>query len=622
MKIHAVAQLQSPSSPRSRGIAYRSGAFGLLFAGMAFTYALATSGSGDTTLSLTAGSRAIGTTCPRLQTQFVTDSDLGLVLAGSTFKRRLLVRYGIPPHTFQILIKPTTGFNIDSQGIVSGKAVDGVDTFLEGVLDFSSKKAPLLAATRNFFITGITPDTSSGLPVFVNGPVLSKGVTGQVYEFPLQVVGGTPPYTFDVLDDVSQQAVPQGLVVGSDGDITGTPIIGDATSTFQVTATDSTGIAVKQTVSITIVQGSIQSDLIASSGTFFLRFGRDGSQDAFHLSLIINKAELSRFGIRKQSDLVGLPFAMKIGGVLFPQTLNGGTTSTTPGTGNIFDQKGSIKVPAPFVFGTTTTTPKNAPRYKISLNPANGALNVSFSGASLITGLNANFRTFHNNIPVEVTIGSASVAQLISTSVATSSATGTGTTATPANVVFDKSAVVKFNFRRNATSGKGTTNKSDITSPTGQFIITKVHGTETLGSGNFDFVQMSFGGFLRLPGGKPVAPNAGDVVSVIVGGSDNNCIGSFPASSFIQSGSILTFTNSDASIPLQTITIDNKKGTILINTHKVEAFRLFSEDILESGVPHILPVIVTFSSPDGKNVTFDAISTVGIFRHGTRLQNR
>jgi len=58
---------------------------------------------------------------------------------------------------------------------------------------------------------------------------------GKAYNFDLQAVGGTPPYSYEV----TEGALPQGVVLESYGVISGTPITaGDTTAFVLLTDTD------------------------------------------------------------------------------------------------------------------------------------------------------------------------------------------------------------------------------------------------------------------------------------------------------------------------------------------------------------------------------------------------
>ena len=64
---------------------------------------------------------------------------------------------------------------------------------------------------------------------------LPRFTVGKAYNFDLQAVGGTPPYSYEV----TEGALPQGVVLESYGVISGTPITaGDTTAFVLLTDTD------------------------------------------------------------------------------------------------------------------------------------------------------------------------------------------------------------------------------------------------------------------------------------------------------------------------------------------------------------------------------------------------
>ena len=621
---------------------YRSGTVGLFFAALGFTYALATSGSG-TTLSYGAGSRTIGTTCPRPATQFVTAADLGTVVIGTNFRRQIVVRFGIAPHTFAYAdAKTSPPFALTNKGLLQGNPASPAMSYNFGidVTDFNNSST----LRKDFTINVITPLDSSSPLQFVTGPNLSPGVTGESYDYTVEATGGggaggVQTYTYALADDASQQAFPQGLFLKSDGRIFGNPVIANPSGyKFGIKVTDNSGNSVTQQFTLPILQGSIQTDIIATGG-FRFSFGRDGSHDSLKLSLIINKDDLAAANIRSKADLAGVPFSMNIGDVTLPAGAGTGTATGvatgTNGVGNTFDSNGRVVAFLPPGRGGPFPRPAGA-FYTVTLDPKTGVMKVSFTGISLIEALGGNFRTFRTIIPVRVFIGAQAVAnQSNTTNTATSTGTGvsTGTTTdtstntgTGTNSIaaldYEKVTPVRFKYRRNSLFGSGSVSKHDKNPPGGQFLITKVDGSEVKGPGNFDVVRLSFTGILRLPDGKPLVPNSGDLVSITVGGTVNSCLGAFPASSFAQKGGVLTFTNNDASVPLHTIKIDNNKGTIYFDMNTTEAFRLFAKDTLLAGQPEQLPIFLSFVSPDGSTVSLDAISSVVVFRRGLKLQNK
>ena len=137
-------------------------------------------------------------------------------------------------------------------------------------------------------------------------------------------------------------------MLSSDGTVKGTPTTANLNPPpFTVAVTDSSGAVISQGFILPVVQGPIESALIVTKGNFNLNFSKDGSADSIQLSGVINKDLLSVAGIRKKSDLAGVPIALGVGGVVLPQGLTATTTGTSTVTQvNTFDINGKNQLSA------------------------------------------------------------------------------------------------------------------------------------------------------------------------------------------------------------------------------------------------------------------------------------
>lgn len=88
-------------------------------------------------------------------------------------------------------------------------------------------------------------------PVQITTTSLPGAAFGSPYDQPVQVAGGVAPYAFSL----ASGALPQGLTLGDDGRITGTPTGSPGTSTFTVRVEDGTGHEDTQQLSITVGKG-------------------------------------------------------------------------------------------------------------------------------------------------------------------------------------------------------------------------------------------------------------------------------------------------------------------------------------------------------------------------------
>jgi hypothetical protein len=103
------------------------------------------------------------------------------------------------------------------------------------------------AARRSMFI--LVSDTNSGInSVGILTTSLPSGTVDRRYSQPLNVGGGTPPYSWSI----SSGALPDGLEINSTtGEISGTPTL-DSEETFTVKVVDARGQTATKTLSITI----------------------------------------------------------------------------------------------------------------------------------------------------------------------------------------------------------------------------------------------------------------------------------------------------------------------------------------------------------------------------------
>jgi hypothetical protein len=603
----------------------RTTGIGLLFACLGFSYSMATTTDGSAA-GRGVGSRAIGSSCTRPQTVFVTDTDLGVVVVGTQFTRQILVRFGFKPHKFYVgAVIPSSDIEISESGTVSGTKKDTtVESFEVKVTDVIDGKESL-PVSKIFTIRGVASIT--GLPLstqFVSGPVLPVAVANEPYTFTIHSNGGNPPYAYEFVSDSDYIALPVGLAFNLDtGEISGKPVVPTATpANFSIRVRDSLGATSIRTFSLTVLPGTITSDFIATSGSFKLNFGKPDS-DSLNLSIILNRTDLIRSGILKTSDLTGLDFAMIFGGVQLPPTLVEVDEQGNPITGGAtlprtFDKNGKLKFPD--LFNQQQPVKGYNGQYNVKLNAETGLLNVNFKNMTMIKTLGANFNTFRDIIPVAIKIGDAALNPMAPS--------------VPDSVGFDKTDVIKFDYKRRGAIAKGSAKANDKRAPAGLFLITKAQGVERqvtvvdpIDPTKFtqpDRIFLKLNGFLKQVGGQPITFGTNDQVSILFG---DTCIGDFPASSLkrVNEGR-LELRNDDASAAgLFNLIIDNAKGTIYIDTHGLNPRTIFGQDILVSDERLLLPVTFTITSPTNTLITnalFDGQSSIILYRKGNSLRSK
>ena len=263
--------------------------------------------------------RVLGTFNTRNAVQFLTTSDLGAVVVGTQFARQILVLYGFRPHvyTFGNTQPNSTKLTLSHAGKLSGmETTTGADIFDVVVTDTPAGK-PLPPIIRTFGILAV--DQQFGTPLHfetgakVASPLPTQNITlpvalaGDVYYYTFQGNGGHPPYLFEVQEQTSGRFVPQGLAFDAkNAQLFGKPAVptlAGAPANIDVLLTDSAGGQVLGHFSLTVVQGTISSQAVATQGSIKLQFGNADGRDSLDLTLVLDKSDLGVAGIRTAADL-------------------------------------------------------------------------------------------------------------------------------------------------------------------------------------------------------------------------------------------------------------------------------------------------------------------------------
>ena len=606
----------------------------LLLSSVGFTFALFTSTSPGASANATGAlPRVLATNCTRIPTEFVTAPDLGAVVVGSQFTRQILVRFGFRPHTFKFGQFGAFGgaITISEAGKIQGAFTDVGLNLFEVVVKDGASGIPQPPISRIFGMTAVDQQFSEAPLHFETGAPITPGtltqtitlpdaVSGDSYFCSIQPNGGVPPYTTELIAPTGVRFLPQGLAYDIKNLlIYGKPAIPTPVGNpakIMVLLIDSSGKQVTGTFLLNIVQGTITSQAVATSGNMTLNFGNNHLFDSLQLSLVLDKSQINASGIHTAADLNGLPIEMNFGGFKLPPDAQPNSNTKIITT---FNAAGEISVPPRhLVLGDIVGSGVKDVVYTIKFDPVTGVLTAKFKNISMIDAIGAKFLSFEGQdqpffrgpvIPINIKIGLKAGADL--------------STATD---VLDATDVIKFVYKRQGSVAHGTARFNDNLAPAGIFLINKVSGTErqVLVDANNNirgdriFLQMK--GLMRQPGAQPVVPKPTDSVSIFV---NRLCLGTFPVSSFAAMGGKLVFASDDPTKGLKDLVIDNTKGTVLITTNGLDpANQLFGIDILNAGEPQTIPITLTISGPDIHNPTFDGQSTVTLFRKGMSIKNK
>ncbi|MEJ1936771.1 Ig domain-containing protein, partial [Nostoc sp. NIES-2111] len=150
---------------------------------------------------------------------------------------------GTAPYNFSVAsgaLPP--GLTLSTTGVLSGSPTQaGTFQFTVGVVDNSS-----VSSTAGVTIT-ISPSS-----ILISTSGLAVGQTGIAYSSSLSASGGTPPYTFILING----SLPPGLTLFASGAITGTPTLAGSYN-FTVRVNDTTNAFAEQQVTLNIASSGI-----------------------------------------------------------------------------------------------------------------------------------------------------------------------------------------------------------------------------------------------------------------------------------------------------------------------------------------------------------------------------
>jgi uncharacterized protein (TIGR03437 family) len=171
-------------------------------------------------------------------TLLLSSAALPSAVINNAYSTQISASGGQPPYTFTVLAgSPAPGLSLSTAGVLSGTPT------ASGSYQFTVRVQDSIGATTQGLIT-VTVNTSS---LTLNSTALPSGQVNVAYSGTLTASGGTAPYSYTVVGG----ALPQGLTLGANGLVSGTPTVA---GTFQVTfrVQDAQGNVAQSSISISI----------------------------------------------------------------------------------------------------------------------------------------------------------------------------------------------------------------------------------------------------------------------------------------------------------------------------------------------------------------------------------
>jgi hypothetical protein len=329
---------------------------------------------------------------------FITTSPLTSGVVNVAYSATMQASGGTQSYTWSATGLPA-GLTINaSTGVISGTpTTSGTSSASVTVKDSGS---PQLSATGTFSITiGSTPVISTQSP-------LPNGVVNSAYSTPLNVSGGTSPYTW------SATGLPAGLSINaSSGTISGTPTAA-GTSTANVTVKDANQQSGSATLSITIIpQLTITTASPLPGGV---------------VNVAYSQTVVAQGGVASYTwSATGLPAGLTISastGVISGTPTAAGTSSASVTVKDSGNPQQTASATLSITIGTTPVISTQSPL-------PNGAVNLAYSTTVQATGGTQPYTFSATGLPAGLSIAGSGVISGTPTAAGTTTASVTVTDA-------------------------------------------------------------------------------------------------------------------------------------------------------------------------------------------------
>jgi hypothetical protein len=299
---------------------------------------------------------------------------------------------GTPPYTWGLQGSLPAGLSLDRTGIISGTPTTaGSSTFVLVLVD-NGTLLQHTTATITLTVNSSLAITTSALP---------PATTALLYRAPITATGGTPPYTWRV----SFGALPTGLVLTSDGVLTGIPVA-TASANVTIQVTDSQAATASANYTIQVNPAPAVGLLISPSSPTLNPLTQQPVQIALASPYPTDLAGQISLTGTQDPDAVFIQNSQTA--LSIPFTIRAGTTTATFTGGPVLLQSGTSS--QPFSINATTTTPAQSASQQFSVlplppqitgtsySPGSGSFTITLQGFSTTREVSqATFRFFTNN---------------------------------------------------------------------------------------------------------------------------------------------------------------------------------------------------------------------------------
>ncbi len=280
---------------------------------------------------------------------------------------------GTPPYTYTSPVVPP-GLGMNSSGLISGIPTTGTNGYFTGSVTVTDSSNPPQTVSGLTFLMQVFPQ-----PLTITSTVLPHGVFGSIYSQPIQVSGGSPPYSFSLY--LSSLA---GTGLGLDtstGIVSGQPVTPGPIS-FRVEVTDHAGSLAFQSYTL-----HIDSNLSLTVPT--------SAEVPVGSAVSVNLSAAGGVAPYVWSSVGQLPPGLNLSqaGLLSGAPSQAGSFAIPV---QVTDAQGFTALATAHVnsFGITNASPLPAGNtvapYFVSLNAAGGTPPYNFSGTGLPAGLTIN----------------------------------------------------------------------------------------------------------------------------------------------------------------------------------------------------------------------------------------